>query len=69
MFPLPLIEIIVALVIVGVLLWALPQLPIDATIAKIIKVLVIVVVAIWVCYVLVGLASGSGYHHPPLHSW
>jgi hypothetical protein len=58
MFPLPLIEIVVALVIVGIILWALTQFPMDAMIARLIRVLVIVIVAIWVCYVLLGMASG-----------
>jgi len=64
MFPMPLIEIIVALVIVGIVLWALTQFPIDPTIAKLIRVLVIVIVAIWVCYALIGMAGGGGYSHP-----
>jgi hypothetical protein len=58
MFPLPLIEIVVALVVVGIILWALTQFPIDAMIARLIRVLVIVIVAIWVCYVLLGMAGG-----------
>jgi uncharacterized membrane protein YwzB len=62
MFPLPLIEIIVALVVVGIILWALTQFPIDPMIAKLIRVLVIVVVAIWICYALIGLADG--FPHP-----
>ena len=65
MFPLPLVEIIIALIVVGILLWALGQFPIDPTIAKLIKVLVIVVVAIWICYALFGLAGGT-YAHPLL---
>lgn len=61
MFPAPLIGIIVALVIVGIILWALTQFPIDPAIAKLIRVLVIVIAAIWVCYALLGL---GGYTHP-----
>ncbi len=63
MFPMGLISIIVALVIVGIVLWALTQFPIDPTIAKLIRVLVIVIVAIWICYTLLGLAGGV---HPIL---
>ncbi len=66
MFPMALIQIIIALVIVGIVLWALTQFPIDPTIAKLIRVLVIVIVAIWVCYALIGLAGG-GYAHPLIH--
>lgn len=62
MFPAPLIGIIVALVVVGIVLWALTQFPIDPTIAKLIRVLVIVVVAIWICYALFGL-TGGGFGH------
>lgn len=61
MFPLPLVEIIIALVIVGVLLWALTKFPIDPTIANLIRVIVIVVVAIWVCYILLGMAGGISH--------
>lgn len=63
MFPLPLIEIVVALVIVGIVLWGLTQFPIDPVIAKLIRVLVIVIVAIWICYTLVGLSGGVPSHH------
>jgi hypothetical protein len=55
-----LLQIIAALVIVGVVLWALTQFPIDPTIAKIIKVVIIVIVAIWVVYVLLALAGATG---------
>jgi uncharacterized membrane protein YwzB len=60
MFPMPLISIIVALVVVGIILWALSQFPIDPMISKLIRVLVIVVVAIWIIYALFGLAGGGG---------
>lgn len=49
------LNVIVVLAIVGVLLWALPRLPLDATIKSIIRTLVIVVVAIWLILVLAGL--------------
>ncbi len=49
-----LIGIVIVLLVVGVLLWAVQQLPfIDATVKKIIWVLVIVVVAIWLLNLLV----------------
>ena len=63
MFPMALVWIVVALVLVGIFLWALTQFPIDPSIAKLIRVLVIVVCAVWVCYLLVGMAGG-GYSHP-----
>ncbi len=49
-----LIGIVIVLLVVGVILWAVQQLPfIDATVKKIIWVLVIVVVAIWLLNLLV----------------
>lgn len=43
-----LITIVVVLIVVGLLLWALQQLPIDPTIVVIIRVLVIVFALLWV---------------------
>lgn len=50
-----LINVIVVLAVAGVLLWALPRLPLDGTIKSIIKTVIIVVVAIWLILVLAGL--------------
>ena len=62
-----LIEVVAALIIVGVVLWALGQFPIDPMIAKIIKVMIIVIVAIWIVYVLLGLVGGTPSLGHPLH--
>jgi hypothetical protein len=44
----PLIQIVITLIIVGVLLWLVnTYLPIDATIKRIITVIIIVAVIIW----------------------
>lgn len=56
-----LIEVVAALVVVGIILWGLTQLPIDPAIQKYIRVLIVVVVAIWVVYVLVGMIGGMQY--------
>ena len=65
MFPVPLIQIVIALVVVGIILWGLSQFPIDPTINKFIRVIIIVVVAIWVLYILAGLlGAGGGYGYP-----
>lgn len=48
-----LVSIVVILVVVGLLLWAVQQLPLDATIKNLIRVVVIVVVAIWLLLTLV----------------
>lgn len=59
MFPVLLLQLVAALVIVGLILWALTQIPMDATIAKIIRVVVVVCVGIWLVYVLLGMAGSA----------
>ena len=54
MVPIFLIQIIVALVIVGLVLWVVAQIPMDAAIARIIRVVVIAFVVIWLLYVVLG---------------
>lgn len=49
-----LIEVLVVLILVGFLLWLLPQLPLDSTIRTIIKGVVILVVVLWLVRLLVG---------------
>lgn len=56
-----LVQIVIGLVIVGVVLWALTQFPIDATIAKLIRVVIVVFAVIYLLYVLSGLI-GHGPH-------
>ncbi len=58
--PETLIGLIVVVAIAGVLLWALGQFPIDGTLARIIRTLVIVVVAIMAIYFLAGLVQSGG---------
>jgi uncharacterized membrane protein YwzB len=52
-----LIGIIVTLIVVGLLLWAAEQIPMDATIKKIIQVVVIVVVILWLLQAIGVLGS------------
>ncbi len=59
MFPAFLVQILIVLVIVGLVLWAVSQIPMDPTIARIIRVVVIVFVCIWLIYVLAGLLPGT----------
>lgn len=54
---------VAVLAIAGVILWALTQFPIDATIAKLIKVVVVVFAVIYLIHVLLGLSSGSPAPH------
>lgn len=56
-----LIQIVIALVIAGVILWALTQFPIDATIQKLIRVVIMVFAVIYLLYVFTGLL-GHGPH-------
>ena len=66
MFPMLLIQALIALLIVGVILWGIAQIPMDTTIARIIRVVVIVFVAIWLIYLLASLLPGGGMswgHH------
>lgn len=59
-----LIQIIVALAIVGLILWVIEQIPMDAAIVKIIRVVVIVVTCLWLLTVLVPML-GTGFPFPP----
>ena len=56
-----LIEIVLALVIVGLILWVVQQIPMDATIARIIRVVVIVAVCLWLLSLLVGYLPSGGF--------
>jgi Na+/glutamate symporter len=49
-----LIELIVVLILAGLVLWALGQLPVDATIARIIRVVVICAAVLWVLGAVLG---------------
>ena len=53
-----LLQVLVALVVVGLLLWIVEQIPMDATIARIIRVIVIVVVCLWLLQLLVTVFGG-----------
>lgn len=60
MFPALLIQLVVVLIIVGLLLWVITQIPMDPAIARIIRMLVIVFVVIWLLYVLLGYGGIVG---------
>ncbi len=61
MFPTFLIQLVIVLVVVGLLLWVLSQIPMDPAIARIIRVVVIVCVCLWLLYILVGFLPGVPY--------
>jgi hypothetical protein len=54
-----LLELVIVLVVVGLLLWILQQIPMDPTFARIVRVVIIVAVCIWLIYFLVGLLPGG----------
>ena len=59
MFPAALINLVLALAVVGLILWALSQFAIDPFIAKVIRVLIVVVVSIWALYTIAGMLGGA----------
>ncbi len=61
-----LLQLIVALVIVGLLLWVVSQIPMDPTIARIIRVVVIVLVVLYLLQVFIGVFSGVNVLSQPL---
>jgi hypothetical protein len=56
MFPPFLIQLVITLIIVGLLLYVVNLLPLDANIKQIIRVVVIVFIVIWLLYALMGAA-------------
>jgi hypothetical protein len=65
MFPGFLIEIIIVLVVIGLAMWILQQIPMDPVIARIIRVVLIVFVALWLLWLLVGMLPPGGYYGGP----
>ena len=59
MFPAFLIQVVIVLVVVGLALWIVSQIPMDPVIARVIRVVVIVAVCLWLLYALVGLVGTS----------
>ncbi len=58
------LNVIVVLVVVGLALWIIQQIPMDATIAKLIRVVIVVFAAIWLLYFVTGLLGGPGLGVP-----
>lgn len=64
MFPPFLISIIVGLIIVGLLLYLVSVIPMDATIKQIIHVVLIVFVCLWLISILLGYSGATVFPHP-----
>ena len=59
----PLIQLVIALVVVGVALWLINNyIPMDDTIKKILNVVVVIVVILWLLSIFGVLGSMSGMH-------
>jgi len=59
----PLVQLIIALVVVGVILWAVnTYIPMDATMKKILNVVVVLAVVLWLLSVFGVLGPMSGMH-------
>lgn len=61
MFPPFLLNLIVGLILVGLALWVISQIPMDPVIARIIRVVIIVCVVLWLLSILLGYGSGLVY--------
>ncbi len=62
----PLINVVVTLIVVGVILWLInTYIPMQATIKKILNIVVVVVVVLWLLYGF-GVLSHSGDVHLPV---
>ena len=55
------ISILVVLVIAGLALWAITQFPIDGTILKLIRVVIVVFAVLFILWTL-GLIPSDGFH-------
>lgn len=63
-----LIYAIVVCMVVGLLLWAIANLPfIPAPMAQILRVVIIVIACLWLIDVLLGHAGALGYHGVGFH--
>ena len=59
----PLIQLVIVLVVVGVILWLInTYIPMQATIKKILNVVVVIAVVLWLLSVFGVLGSLSGIH-------
>lgn len=54
----PFLEIIFAIVVMGVILWGVEQLWMDPTFEAVVRVLCNVIMVIWVAYAILAIAGG-----------
>lgn len=53
------LTIILTLVVIGLILWGLDQIPMDGTVKRIIHVVVIILVVLWLLQVIFGFSLGG----------
>jgi len=64
----PLIQLVITLVVVGVILWLINSyIPMQATIKKILNAVVVIVVILWLLNVFGVLGPMSGMHFGEMH--
>jgi hypothetical protein len=64
----PLIQLIIILIVIGVLLWLVNSfIPMEARIKSILNAVVIIAVVIWLLYILLGVFGTSGPWIPMHH--
>lgn len=62
----PIISIVVVLAVIGLILWAIDQIPMDGTIKRIIHILIIVIVILWLLSLFLPLTGGPIIGRPLL---
>jgi hypothetical protein len=61
----PLINVVLTLIVVGVILWLInTYIPMQATIKKILNIVVVIVVVLWLLYGFGVIGSGGSVHMP-----
>jgi hypothetical protein len=56
----PLIQLVIILIVIGVLLWAVNSfIPMEARMKSIVNAVVIIAVVIWLLYILMGMFGGG----------
>lgn len=62
----PLLNVVLTLIVVGVVLWLInTYIPMQSTIKSILNIVVVIVVVLWLLYGF-GIISGSGNVHMPV---
>ena len=63
MFPSFLISLLVAVIVISLIFWVLSQFPVDPIIAKVVRVLLVVIFCLWLVSALFGFGTFSFGHY------